>query len=167
MLGIKTTVIVVMLFAALLALLLGYQYFAQKLGINPQSAAQSPVINEETVMEYNRICGTLMDCVRHNYRHFGLDVPGDLVEHLIVPQDGIRTKDGQMFFIYQFRRGQDAISIMEHRTTYNTTPAAEIAHRINQELPRYCIANGTVIAKIYKAIDGSDGAIRFVVGAWR
>lgn len=153
--------------AALLVLLLVYQYVAQNiLHISFNTApnnTQQQTIDDETLDEYLFICEIFMNCVKRNYNEFKLDTPGDIVDHIFQDQVGIRRKNDRLYYVYRFRRRQDKIDITEHQTHYNTTPAASIARMINDELPRYCTANGMLPHKVYKSIDGKNGWIAFVV----
>ena len=151
----------------LIALLIGYQYIAQKLGFDlggKQNSAQQPQINLSAFADYRRVYEPLAHCIRENCHKFKLDTVDNSAKHFLGQQDAFYGENGQQFFVYRFRHRLDGVGILNGHGRYDTTPAMDIADMINGAIFPYCMEHNTVPLAIYNAIDDEDGWIRFYVG---
>lgn len=162
---VKPMLLLVLVAIILLALLLTYQWAAQKLGINTQSnSTQQPIINNAVLMDYRSVCTVLMRCVSRYHNAFMLDTAGNLADHLLGYRDGFYTENGQMYYVYRFQHRLDKMNVLEGHGRYDDTPAEDIMEMINGKLPQYSMAYYTEPLVICGAIDDDDGWIKFYVG---
>lgn len=166
----KLSIFMILICAAFCALLIGYEYFRNRLGLNqptpqphPTSQVQFTTCGDDYIPFLESV---LIPCVRDMYTECALAAPRSTASH-IVPSSYcaiVHPKYGKVY-CYDFKR-QSYIEggIRNLSTKYSTLPWKEIVKKINGVLPKYAIAAGYSPCVIVGGKDLENGVIRFVVG---
>lgn len=160
----KLSIFMILSCAALCALLIGYDYVRDRLGLNkptPPPPIVIPPIDYVPFLE-----NVLIPCVRDIYAECALAIPKNTALHIVPPPDCTMAhpKYGTVY-CYDFKRQPHLEGDLKNLCTrYSTMPLRDIARKINGVLPKYCITVGCRPCAIVNARDLENGVIRFVVG---